>query len=311
MARSHHSLQIGENHTVPNIIIAAGKGCSTSYTSRTIVNLETAEVNNICRPGEPDTSALQGTPDKSCNFKSRRIDIEHCFSVLLCTLQLQVLMVRAHFTYSHFTYSHSPTLSFHSPTLISPTLISPTLIRLLSFRLLSFHLHSFCLLSFRLLSFRLLSFRLLSFHLLSFRLLSFAYSLISPTLIRLLSHFTYTHFAYSHFTYSHFAYSHFTYSHFTYSHSPTNAPINGLQYAPSGADVGERRGICRQNLPRGVGTGLSHPNTYISPCHTLSTTGRYGGGWYAVLCPRHGGLFHSVGHVNSPPISHRAPRYWK
>ena len=134
MARSHHSLQIGENHTVPNIIIAAGKGCSTSYTSRTIVNLETAEVNNICRPGEPDTSALQGTPDKSCNFKSRRIDIEHCFSVLLCTLQLQVLMVQAHFTYSHFTYSHSPTLSFHSPTL--------------SFRLLSFHLLSFHLLSF-------------------------------------------------------------------------------------------------------------------------------------------------------------------
>ena len=40
MARSHHSLQIGENHTVPNIIIAAEKGCSTSYTSRTIVNLE-------------------------------------------------------------------------------------------------------------------------------------------------------------------------------------------------------------------------------------------------------------------------------
>ena len=40
MARSHHSLQIGENHTVPNIIIAAEKGCSTSYTSKTIVNLE-------------------------------------------------------------------------------------------------------------------------------------------------------------------------------------------------------------------------------------------------------------------------------
>ena len=48
--------------------------------------------------------------------------------------------------------------------------------------------------------------------------------------------------------------AHFAYSHFTYSHLPTNEPINGLQYAPPGADVGERRGICRQNLPRGVGT---------------------------------------------------------
>ena len=189
MARSHHSLQIGENHTVPNIIIAAGKGCSTSYTSRTIVNLETAEVNNICRPGEPDMSALQGTPDKSCNFKSRRIDIEHCFSVLLCTLQLQVLMVRAHFTYSHFTYSHSPTLSFHSPTLISPTLISPTLIRLLShftythFAYSHFAYSHFAYSHFTYSHFAYSHSPTLSFRLLSFRLLSFAYSLISPTLI--------------------------------------------------------------------------------------------------------------------------------
>ena len=53
--------------------IAAEKGCSISYTSRSSQSrAEAAEVRRKQQrlQSEPDTNALQGPPDKSCHFKS-------------------------------------------------------------------------------------------------------------------------------------------------------------------------------------------------------------------------------------------------
>ena len=86
-----------------------------------------------------------------------------------------------------------------------------------------------------------------------------------------------------------------------------------------GADVGEMREICRQNLPRGVGTKLGLPqmaytfsfamlnvfgklfvnstNTHISLSHTVHDREIWGickeyvGGWYTGLYLRYG-VFH-------------------
>ena len=58
MARSHH--------------IAAEKACSISYTSSQS-RAEAAEVRCIALQSEPDTNALQGPPDKPCNFKLKHM----------------------------------------------------------------------------------------------------------------------------------------------------------------------------------------------------------------------------------------------
>ena len=84
-------------------------------------------------------------------------------------------------------------------------------------------------------------------------------------------------------------------------------------YAPPGipgAD-GERRGICRRNLPQGVGT-----NTHICLSHTVHNREiwvickSYVGGWYAGLCPRYGGCC-SIMTYQFPFYLPLSPKYYR
>ena len=75
-----------------------------------------------------------------------------------------------------------------------------------------------------------------------------------------------------------------------------------------GQMLGKRGGLAVRIFPEGwVLSQDCHMQTPISPCPQQEYMGGYvGGGWYAGCCAQVWVLA-SLGHVNSPPISYRAP----